>query len=87
MCLRKLEVRLGVSGARMRGGSAPKALLEQLFLGPHGACDGTQSPLVPMPWLARAPGPGLPATLSVGMILGSGKGMAGASYLSMACRV
>lgn len=50
----------------MRGGSVPKALLEQRFLGPHGACVGTESPCVPMHWLARAPGPALPATLPIG---------------------
>lgn len=80
-------MRLCLSGARMRSGGVPKAQLEQRFLPPHGACDGTESPLVPIPWLARAPGPELPTMLPVGMILGSGEQMACAGYLSMACRV
>lgn len=80
-------MRLGLSDARMRSGIVPKALLEQRFLGPTGPAMEPKVPEVPMPWLARAPGPALPATLPVGMILGSGEQMAGASYLSMACRV
>lgn len=80
-------MRLRLSCARMRCGSVPKALLEQRFLGPQGACAGTKSSLVPKHWLARAPGPALPATLSVGLVLGSGEQMAGASYLSIACSV
>lgn len=56
-------------------------------LRPTGPSAGTESALVPAHWLVGAPGRALPTTLPAGMSLGSGEPVAGAGYLSRACRV